>query len=382
MPYPVIILGAGASADHVYDNPDSKVKNRFSDDMRPPVTDGLFDHVLTPEILGYYSAISPLPARINSRVHQIGLEDCLSTVKLFARSDRKLQRQLVTLEFFLQHFFDEISSKIMANTEIKLHSNYHALVDSISDHLNIPEDQCCFINFNYDTLLEDALRSNYPLIGRDIDSYIAEEVKVVKLHGSCNWAYLLPYTHPDYDNTSSSYKMLNKNPYYIAEYYSNYTQERDPNNPSEIRDIIMLNRQKDVKGQDDVHRTYRHKDRYLYPAIAIPLTNKEENYENYVCPQKHIDVMKEALSKTDRILIIGWKAGDEELIKLMQKTIKRPVTVMIVSGSLKSIEDIRKKLEVVKHFYFADGIVSFSNFVRYARDSGIVKFLSTSLSGQ
>lgn len=86
--------------------------------------------------------------------------------------------------------------------------------------------------------------------------------------------------------------------------------------------------------------------------------------------------MEEALSKTDRILIIGWKAVDEKFIKLMQKIIKNPVTVTIVSGSLESIKDIRKKLGVVTQFHFTHGMVSFSNFVRHARDSGIVKFLS------
>ena len=92
--------------------------------------------------------------------------------------------------------------------------------------------------------------------------------------------------------------------------------------------------------------------------------------------------MREALSKTDRILVIGWKAGDEELIKLMQKVIKNPVYVMVVSGNLESIEEIRKKMRVVKQFLFTKGVTRFSNFVRNDRESGIVKFLSADLSAE
>ena len=51
-------------------------------------------------------------------------------------------------------------------------------------------EKVCLVTFNYDTLLEDAIidaLDGVPL--HTIDDYVASDYKVIKLHGSINWAH-------------------------------------------------------------------------------------------------------------------------------------------------------------------------------------------------
>jgi len=83
-----------------------------------------------------------------------------------------------------------------------------------------------------------------------------------------------------------------------------------------------------------------------YPALAIPIQTKH----GYVCPESHIDELKETLRSVEKILIIGWKAADENLLEIFEEVIKHPVEFTIVAGqnskSVKTtVERIQKKVK-------------------------------------
>ena len=56
------------------------------------------------------------------------------------------------------------------------------LISEIKRHAN---SQACFVNFNYDLLLEKNIFNIEKM--DDIDDYINGRMKVIKIHGASNW---------------------------------------------------------------------------------------------------------------------------------------------------------------------------------------------------
>jgi hypothetical protein len=78
----------------------------------------------------------------------------------------------------------------------------------------------------------------------------------------------------------------------------------------------------------------------VLPAIAIPLERKT----GYWCPANHVQTLEDCVSKTDRLLVIGWKGAEEDFVKLLGQALKKGVPKMLVSRSGGSAVKIRDKL--------------------------------------
>jgi len=68
-------------------------------------------------------------------------------------------------------------------------TNYHTLLDQIETLPRVPGEPVCLVTFNYDTLLEQAITDTLNFRFNKITDYVAYEYKVIKLHGSINWAH-------------------------------------------------------------------------------------------------------------------------------------------------------------------------------------------------
>lgn len=66
-----------------------------------------------------------------------------------------------------------------------------------------------------------------------------------------------------------------------------------------------------------------------HPSLALPIIEKN----NYVCPDKHMEYLKNLLGSIDRIAIIGWKMGDPFLINLLIEELKtRKIPIAVIGG--------------------------------------------------
>lgn len=325
MSYPLIILGAGASFDYVAEIREAK-KAVFLGG--PPLTKDIFDKRFE-EIIHKYSEVKDLASSVLASLRGgESFEKILSRIKEKSQENPQRLKQLVDFELYLQDLFKQISNQHGNQTG----SNYRALVQEINDGFK----KACIVNFNYDLLLEEALNGE---ITDDLHSYINGNIKIIKVHGSCDWVYPVDDLLNDIDDPR---KFLLENPL--------FTEGRK--NAKEQR-IYRRNDYGYTISKDGITK------RFTYcPAIAVPLYGKD----GFICPQTHVDVLDRALTEVDRILIIGWAANDQYLIDLIKDKIKRPIGVTVVAGNKNEVNDIFGKFSEA-HFQRAAEYNGFSNFM-------------------
>ena len=320
MSYPLIILGAGASFDCV-----PEIRHASKERFRPPLTKNLFDKQFE-DIINKYSEVKDLASSILASLRGgDNFEKILSDIKEKSQKNPDRLKQLVDFEMYLQDLFKQISNEFGNQTG----SNYGALIQEINDGFK----RACIVNFNYDLLLEEILKER---ITEDLNSYVNGNIKVIKVHGSCDWVYPI---YDDFDDIKDPRKFLLENPLFTEQCRKEKSQK--------------ISRKKGYVIFNQVRK------KFLYcPAIAIPLYGKD----GFVCPKSHIDVLERSLLEVDRILIIGWAANDPHLINLIKDKIKRPIGITIVAGNKNEINDIFGKFSE-PNFQRAAELVGFSNFM-------------------
>lgn len=332
MATPVIIMGAGASHDYI--RPDNRaVTNMHKDIFKPPLANGLCD----PDMLTYIvknptQETRLISAYLRSQISEKkSLETCLGEFRDRAKTYKDGQKQLNSFQFYLAELFARISVEYRMPL-----NNYETLRVRIEQYLfDAKENNACIASFNYDTLLEGALE-----IDRHLPSYIKNPIKLIKLHGSCDWRFILGKSV--YIRGDSYRYLMEDDPYHFAK------QEVEKHILSERTTSYELKRETDTV--------------YLSPAIALPLPGKRDT--EYVCPPEHFEELKKALAETDRILIIGWSATDSHFIKTIRENIRRVINVMVVAGSQEKSLSVQEKLKDIKELKFEVVPFGFSDFLR------------------
>jgi hypothetical protein len=74
----------------------------------------------------------------------------------------------------------------------------------------------------------------------------------------------------------------------------------------------------------------------LYPALSIPVENKDA----FSCPSGHVTALKGLLPKVTKMITIGWRATEEEFLKMLLASrsavisgIRPTVELLVVTGS-------------------------------------------------
>lgn len=313
----VIILGAGASHDYV--NPADRPPNF----LIPPITNEIIDNKFLLRIEGFseysdaldaISYMAPWVKPPNSNSARKTLEECMN--------EFPSPSQQIAFKFFIKDLFESISESSYWHI-----NNYKALKDRIVQG----GFRACIATFNYDTLLEKSMGVDW----EKLDEYIQGDIAIIKLHGSCNWSYVHERNTEDEKlrGIKNSFDYLKISP------------------DTKIGKIYTDKRINKLDPSNKYHR---------FPIIAIPTTSTKE----FVCPQNHLDILANFLHATDKILIIGWKAGDSQFINFLEKNIEKQVSVGIVNGTGEGIRTVREKLSHIKKlnldFIHAKG---FSNFI-------------------
>ncbi len=296
----LVILGAGASFDSVPHLPIGG--ERAVEQERPPLANRLFDNRPI-----FVSAMDRFP-------------ECKELVPFLRKSGVAVERELAKFQQQAQIF--PRAHQELAAIRYYLHlalwdcqnawrerhrgtNNYVSFVREI-ERWRYAADECvCFVTFNYDTMLEEAMLQVLGFQIRDLGGYIQEKYALIKLHGSINWGREI------WNQSITS-----------APHTYNHVRLISEAASLQISDQYMLvnNHPMGREGSQQLH---------VFPAISIPVERKDE----FNCPSAHVDKLKNLLPEVTRIMTIGWRGAEADFLKLLFDGVKNQPNLMIVSGN-------------------------------------------------
>lgn len=301
------IIGAGASFDSSPSHPLTGLSQPI--EARPPLANHLFDdRPLFADVLSAFPECHAIIPYLRKRKVGDSVERVLQRFRMEALEDPQRYKQLAAIRYYLQSMLWSCENQWMGMT--KGITNQTTLIDQLR-HLGKRGEQSPIVTFNYDTLIERSL-GTVGLRFESIQDYVSHASwKLIKLHGSINWAREI----------DTPISMANRG-----------------NGTEVAREVI------DRADNLEISQRYRlvqnlpgndRPDVGLFPAIAIPVEDKDE----FECPDAHVTVLSRILPNVDKMLIIGWRAGDRLLLELMSKAVKRPIRGLIVAGGKKDAEE-------------------------------------------
>jgi hypothetical protein len=306
-----VIFGAGAS----YDSNPSRQPRRAgvvtaAEAYRPPLADELFgDRELFGDAIARFERIHPIVPRLR---HAEGrtVESVMQELQAEGNDDPERQRQLAAVRYYLQYVLWECTRHWKDHA--KGISNYKSLLDQIR-HRRKADEVVCLATFNYDTLLEDAMPGIGLTIGGLAD-YVGghPHYKVIKVHGSVNWARQI--------ETSIAYQSENA-------WQAAYTHIERADQLELTNTFVRVDSFPCGRG--------------LFPAVAIPVEVKS----HFECPQEHLDFLCEHLKRTDRLLLVGWRATEAHFLDLLAAHLPGHVRALVVAGSEREAINIGRGLE-------------------------------------
>jgi hypothetical protein len=300
----LFIFGAGASLASQGPNPQSRIA---------PLVDQLFDP-------RYGDCATDILSDEDFQEARSATEKAGSLEKWLTQRWEQIQslRQNIT-KTAEKAFFGRICFYIWnllqrVSTTYNSRNGYNLFTRKLKDR----DESFGLISFNYDTLLDRAVKSQFgvPLIS--LDDYL--KVPLIKPHGSVNWLTRKRNDDPNaYPRTSfdvpgllslAFFGMFNGGPLNFGDVQVLY-----PDDP-ELVDIRQLSEGKFSR-------------QYFYPLILLPLTVKQYDFLTGF-NQRIISKGKEFLQNATEIYLIGYRAADD-VIKEMFKEVKPGVILHVVS---------------------------------------------------
>jgi len=82
----------------------------------------------------------------------------------------------------------------------------------------------------------------------------------------------------------------------------------------------------------------------IIPALSIPVATKSV----YECPQEQQEALMDALPEVDKVLVIGWKAGEKRFLDSLAERMKKKLKIMVISSSEKKALEIAARLSSLR----------------------------------
>ncbi len=322
----LVIFGAGASHDSV---PEASRTVPPDLPLRPPLAKDLFDPIRQPfvEAAYEYHEGAGLIGEIRSLVRfGTGVEIALERyVEDAGRGDPETIRGLLAVRYYIVRVINECAqewSRRHGNV-----TNYRILFNQLERWRRKNDDKGLLVTFNYDWLLEAALRSSGRQLN-DIRDYVSrDDYRLIKPHGSTSW-----FRGVDTEVSGGEHALIDIAPS-LDLTAGPITQGPPPGFPNAV------------------------------PAIAIPTQTKS----TFECPPEHLVALEEWLPEVDRILVIGWRAQERHFLELCEKHLaeKAGVECLVVAGSQDGAEATVSELQHVlpKACLHPSAAAGFSAFV-------------------
>ncbi|HZW96121.1 MAG TPA: hypothetical protein VFF64_24465 [Candidatus Eremiobacteraceae bacterium] len=185
----LIIFGAGASYDSVLHLPPDPRATRIGKSVghehyRPPLANQLFDdRELFVETMGTCPACNPL---VNLLRGDVQVEKRLAEFEEQAKTFPTRYKQLAAIRYYLHRMLWRC--QLSWANEHRGITNYLTFLDAIDRWRYENGEQVCFVTFNYDTMLEEAMIQLSGWRFTNLNVYTSQpDYKLIKLHGSIDW---------------------------------------------------------------------------------------------------------------------------------------------------------------------------------------------------
>jgi len=239
------------------------------------------------------------------------VEHMLETLQAEGDTDPERKCQIAAIRCYLQFLISECERQWIPTS--RGITNYVTLLDQ----LRRTDDSVLLVTFNYDRLIEKAFASLKISI-TDLPDYISNhKVKLIKLHGSVNWAREVE-TEVDKVGERNVWDVMNE------------LIER----AGELR---VSNRFRII----DQHPIGSANGLPLVPAIAIPVETKTD----FECPENHLDCLREMVRGITKVLIIGWRGAENHFLRLLREAGLGEVSAQIVADKRENAEEVLQRLK-------------------------------------
>jgi hypothetical protein len=254
------------------------------------------------------------------RTSESSVESELERLRAEAQTTPSRIRQLAAVQFYLQSMLWECET-LWNQEEARGVTNYKTLLDQIEMWRGETKEKVCLVSFNYDTMLEDALPTAGITI-RDLRDYVSsDDYKIVKLHGSVNWAH------------SVNTEIKNIGNRFALDVANELIERRTDLNI--LQDFLIV---KSPLG--DPERRLPSETPW-FPALAIPVESKQE----YECPQEQLKALQDCIPQVNKILLIGWRASEKSFLQLLKEKLgETRVHMTAVNGSERSSNESMGRL--------------------------------------
>jgi hypothetical protein len=310
----LVIFGAGASYDSAPSRP--PLESRYRDlPNRPPLASELFsDRQHFGEVMNKYPECLPIIPQLRHPPTQSTVEAELQRLQLEAVSYPSRNKQLAAIRYYLQEILWTTGHNWLNETQNV--GNYRTLIDRIK-RWKPSHERVCFVTFNYDWLLDKALREEgYPF--DKLSAYVARDLMLVKLHGSVNWGRIVRVPNPQ--------DIAGKNKRDLAHHLIAHFSE------------LEISREYVVTGE---YPPAPRQDCAVFPALAIPVETKLD----FECPPEHVEALTAFITGVTRILIIGWRATEQPFLDLLKEGLGRASPLVMAVNGRK--EDSERALETI-----------------------------------
>ena len=266
----LVIFGAGASYDSA---PSCRPGQHSGVEYRPPLANQLFEERENFAVaLTRFKRCQPIVPDLRHLAPDQNLEQVLERLRAQAEHYAEARRQLLAVQWYLQFTLWDIDNNW--ETVHRGVTNYKTLLNQI-EPLRKRGQRVCLVTFNYDRMLDSAM----PTVGvkiAELKDYVANEAyKVIKVHGSVNWARLVesPFTMTPGDDP---YQRIEK----------------------------LIDNAPDLKIRQSFQYIHSHPTSQVtvtpyIPALAIPVETKTDS--NFECPQEHLEALRAFLPEVKKI---------------------------------------------------------------------------------
>ncbi len=210
------------------------------------------------------------------------VENTLGRLLLEADNDPERKRQLAAIRYYINLLISRLDQEWFS--ESLGITNYLTLLDQ----LRRQKQEVLLVTFNYDRLIERALRGLGIAI-EDLSHYVQDATfKLFKLHGSVHWGREVEITIAD---------VKEKSVWDIGTELIQNAAELKISDRFHIVDSQPIGKYAEIP---------------LIPAIAIPVVTKT----TFECPPEHIEYLRANLGRATKALIVGWRATEEHFLSL------------------------------------------------------------------
>lgn len=351
----VLIFGAGAS----YDMIDGVGGMPMSADLFNPLRKGLAletqDAII--ESANGWPAIARSRDSISKTIkddHSGNVEEYLweltKKAKLSSQAGEKAQLLLVHILYYIL----ELTTHFDAAAEAP--NNYSKLLDAMAQ-LEPDVAISDLVSFNYDIVLDRVYQDSFGAQNL-LTQYLEERhnrPRLIKPHGSASWYVMVPmdFHKIRISNMGDRAEKVRA----MAEELLNFNWD--------INDVSVMSRATEVNNKLG-HTSAENARAIQRPALIIPVMTKTLSFKKGFQPIRR--ALESALDKADQIILIGYKAMDDDFIDVLKhRTHGKDLRISVVSGQNGSALEIRERLirinpkRFMPGFYFGGG---FSEFVK------------------